>query len=67
MNQFRPPKTTIRPYNPSAEQKEIGSIKNEIRPGNGPLNIPGAPATPRNNISQPNNFARLKAMFAKGK
>lgn len=64
MNQFRPPKTSIRPYTPVNELKDVDYIKNQIAPNGGPLRIPNVQAVPKVN---PIGFDKLKAMFAKGR
>lgn len=64
MNAFRPPKSSVRPYTPVNELKDVNYIKNEIKPSGGPLNVPAiSQQTPKMN----NPFSKLKAMFAQKK
>lgn len=75
INQFRPPKTNIAPFNPIHEQRSMDMTKRAVAPLAGPITIPhliGAPnpqAVPHPVVpnANPLQFARLKAMFAKGR
>lgn len=67
MNAFRPPKTSIRPYTPVNELKDVNYIKNEIKPNGGPLTIPQTPHVAIAPNTNPMAFNKLKAMFAKGR
>ena len=65
MNNFRPPKTSVRPYTPVNQLKDIDYAKNQIAPSGGPLTLPAPPPmAPKTN---PMAFQKLKAMFAQKK
>ena len=75
-NNFRPPNMGIKPFDPIHQQRQMNELRASTAPGSGPISLPHPqmqqqmhmPAPQQvliPNGNQPNNFARLRAMFSR--
>ena len=67
MNNFRPPNTGIKPYNPLTEERQMYELKKMTAPGAGPLTMPKPIQAPMQMHTAPGAFEKLRKILSGGR